>query len=41
MTDSVFDENERFLAGLALRKKVLGDAHVEGSMTAALDDLCW
>jgi 4-carboxymuconolactone decarboxylase len=38
MTDSVFDENERFLAGLALRKKVLGDEHVERSMTAALDD---
>jgi 4-carboxymuconolactone decarboxylase len=38
MTDSVFDENERFLAGLALRKKVLGDEHVTRSMTAALDD---
>ena len=38
MTDSVFDENERFLAGLALRRKVLGDEHVERSMTAASDD---
>lgn len=38
MADSVFDENERFLAGLALRKQVLGDAHVERSMAAALED---
>ena len=38
MTDSVFDENDRFLAGLALRRKVLGDEHVERSMTAASDD---
>ena len=38
MSDSVFDDNERFLAGLALRKRVLGESHVERSMTAALDD---
>ena len=38
MSDSVFDDNERFLAGLALRKLVLGESHVERSMTAALDD---
>jgi len=38
MSDSVFDDNERFLAGLALRKQVLGESHVERSMTAALDD---
>ncbi len=38
MSDSVFDDNERFLAGLALRKRVLGESHVEQSMTAALDD---
>jgi len=38
MPDSVFDENERFLSGLALRKQVLGEAHVQRSMVAALDD---
>ena len=38
MSDSVFDNNERFLAGLELRKRVLGESHVERSMTAALDD---
>ena len=38
MPDSVFDDNERFLAGLELRKQVLGEKHVERSMTAALDD---
>jgi 4-carboxymuconolactone decarboxylase len=38
MSDSVFDDNERFLAGLALRKRVLGESHVERSMTAALND---
>ena len=38
MSDSVFDNNERFLAGLALRKRVLGESHVERSMAAALDD---
>ncbi len=38
MSDSVFDDNERFLAGLELRKRVLGESHVERSMTAALDD---
>ena len=38
MSDSVFDDNERFLAGLALRKRVLGESHVERSMTAASDD---
>ena len=38
MPGSVFDENERFLAGLALRKSVLGEEHVERSMTAAEQD---
>lgn len=38
MTDSNFEHNERFRAGLELRKRVLGDAHVERSMKAALDD---
>ena len=38
MPGSVFDENERFLAGLVLRKKVLGEEHVARSMTAAVDD---
>ncbi len=38
MPDSVFDDNERFLAGLELRKRVLGEQHVERSMKAAVDD---
>jgi len=38
MPDSVFDDNERFLAGLELRKRVLGELHVERSMKAAVDD---
>ena len=38
MSDSVFDDNERFLAGLELRKRVLGETHVERSMKAAVDD---
>ena len=38
MAGNVFDENERFLAGLALRKNVLGEEHVERSMTAAEKD---
>ena len=38
MPDNAFEENERFLAGLALRKQVLGEEHVERSMEAALDD---
>lgn len=38
MPDSVFDDNERFLAGLELRKRVLGEKHVEHSMKAAVDD---
>ena len=38
MPENVFDENERFLAGLALRRQVLGDAHVERSLAAARDD---
>lgn len=38
MPSSAFDENERFLAGLALRRRVLGEEHVERSMAAAVDD---
>ena len=38
MPGSVFDENERFLAGLVLRKKVLGEEHVDRSLAAAEDD---
>jgi 4-carboxymuconolactone decarboxylase len=38
MADSGFEDNENFLAGLALRKQVLGEEHVERSMAAALDD---
>ena len=38
MPDSVFDDNERFVAGLELRRRVLGERHVERSMAAALDD---
>lgn len=38
MPESAFDENERFVAGLALRKRVLGEKHVERSMSAALGD---
>jgi 4-carboxymuconolactone decarboxylase len=38
MADSGFDDNERFRAGLALRKQVLGEAHVERSMAAAEAD---
>jgi 4-carboxymuconolactone decarboxylase len=37
MPDNGFEENERFLAGLALRKRVLGEEHVERSMATALD----
>jgi 4-carboxymuconolactone decarboxylase len=38
MPGNVFDENERFRAGLALRKQVLGESHVERSMQTATDD---
>lgn len=38
MPDSVFDDNERFRAGLALRKRVLGESHVTRSMREASDD---
>lgn len=38
MPDSVFDDNERFVAGLELRRRVLGERHVERSMAAALAD---
>jgi len=38
MPDHAFDNNERFLQGLALRKQVLGEKHVERSMAAALND---
>ena len=38
MSDHEFEQNERFRAGLELRKRVLGERHVERSMKAALDD---
>lgn len=38
MDHSAFDENDRFRAGLALRKQVLGETHVERSMEAAVAD---
>lgn len=38
MSEPEFENNERFRAGLALRKQVLGERHVERSMKAALDD---
>ena len=38
MSDLEFEQNEQFRAGLELRKRVLGDKHVERSMNAALDD---
>lgn len=38
MADSGFEDNEKFLAGLALRRQVLGEEHVERSMAAALED---
>jgi 4-carboxymuconolactone decarboxylase len=38
MPDSEFDDNAQFRAGLALRKQVLGESHVERSMKAAVDD---
>ena len=38
MPNSVFDDNENFLAGLELRKRVLGESHVQRSMNAAADD---
>lgn len=38
MSDIEFEHNERFRAGLELRKRVLGEKHVERSMKAALDD---
>lgn len=36
MTD--FDSNETFQKGLAIRREVLGDAHVERSLQAAQND---
>lgn len=38
MASNGFDDNERFRAGLALRKQVLGEAHVERSIAAAEAD---
>jgi len=38
MSDPEFEHNARFDAGLELRKRVLGDAHVARSMKAALED---
>lgn len=38
MTDSGFENNERFDRGLALRKEVLGHEHVERSLARAADD---
>ena len=38
MTDSGFERNERFERGLALRKQVLGRAHVERSLARAGED---
>ena len=38
MPNSVFDESERFIAGLALRKRVLGDDYVERSVARAAED---
>ena len=38
VTDSEFEKNERFERGLALRKAVLGEEHVERSLARAADD---
>ena len=38
MTDSKFENNERFERGLALRKEVLGPEHVERSLARAEED---
>lgn len=38
MTQYQFEENERFQHGLSIRKKVLGDSHVERSLSTAQDD---
>lgn len=38
MASTGFDDNDRFRAGLALRRRVLGEAHVERSMAAAEAD---
>ena len=38
MTQHQFDENDTFQHGLSIRKKVLGDDHVERSLNAAQDD---
>ncbi len=38
MSEKVFDRNERFLQGEALRREVLGSAHVDRSLAAAAGD---
>lgn len=38
MSDNDFDRTEAFETGLALRKAVLGDAHVDRSLARAKDD---
>ena len=38
MTSAVFNETEAFRQGLAIRKQVLGEAHVERSLAAAERD---
>lgn len=38
MSSSSFDNTSRFQNGLALRRRVLGDAHVERSLARAEDD---
>ncbi len=38
MTQEAFDANEAFQKGLAIRREVLGEAHVERSLQAAQSD---
>ncbi|MCB1740557.1 MAG: carboxymuconolactone decarboxylase family protein [Gammaproteobacteria bacterium] len=38
MSDDAFEHNERFERGLALRRAVLGDAHVQRSLDKAAED---
>ena len=38
MTESNFEHNPRFNDGVALRRRVLGDAHVDRSLARAEDD---
>lgn len=38
MTASSFDDNENFQRGLRVRRRVLGDEHVERSVNKALED---